>query len=284
MDHKPVHNEPFATTGRRVKRLRETKGVSRRDLAKELGVDVSSLVNWESGKHLPRDKVRVRMARVLGCDVDALFAAEPGTDAVPVAVTLVDTDKELPGVLMELTRRTRRTLRALRFAAPYGTTPYVQTEWRQFVSQRLLDGTLEVQRVEIFYNLKRLQETLSNILRYNSRSYFVKSYCPGLAEVAPFMGGYFFDDDEFLLGAYSTGMPPTRRPGIRLSGPPFRTFYNEYWDEIWQRGVWLNNCAGHDLSAVQSVAEKLGLPPEDWDNFVDEAKRLAIGDGAPPLV
>jgi len=284
MAHKPAEYEPFAATGRRVKRLREAKGISRRDLAKEVGVDVSSLVNWESGKHLPRDKVRLRVARVLGCDVDALFTAEANPDLVPVAVSLVETEKELPDVLMDLTRRTRRTLRALRFAAPYGTTPHVQTEWRQLVCDRLLDGTLEVQRVEIFYNLKRLQETLSNILRYNSRPYYVKSYCPGLSEVAPFMGGYFFDDDEFLLGAYWTGMPPMRRPGIRVSGAPFRTYFNEYWDEIWQRGVWLNNRAAYDFSAVQSVAEKLGLPADKWDEFVAEAKGFEVGDGAPPLV
>lgn len=284
MGRKSAEDKPFAATGRRIKRLREAKGISRRDIAKEAGVDVSSFANWESGKHLPRDRVRGRVARVLGCDVDALFAMEHGSDAVPVAVSLVDTEKELPGVLMDLTRRTRRMLRALRLAAPYGTTPHVQTEWRRLVSERLLDGSLEVQRIEIFYDLKRLQETLSNILRYNSKPYYVKSYCPGLSEVAPFMGGYFFDNDEFLLGAYWTGMPPLSRPGLRVSGGPFRTFFNEYWDEIWQRGTWLNNRAAYDFSAVRSVAEKLGLPPEQWDQFVAEAKELQIGDGAPPLV
>ncbi|MDE2183561.1 MAG: helix-turn-helix transcriptional regulator [Alphaproteobacteria bacterium] len=279
-----VESKAFAAVGRRIKTLREAKGLSRRDLAGELGVDVSSLVNWEAGKHLPREKVRMRMARLLGCDLESLFAPEASPETAPLAAALVETDKELPALLMNLTRRTRHTLRALRFAAPYNTTPYVQTEWRQLVCDRLLGGTMEVHRVEIFYSLKRLQETLSNILRYNARPYYVKSYCAGLSEIAPFMGGYFFDDDEFLLGAYWSGMPPMRRPGIRVSGAPFRVFFNEYWNEIWQRGVWLNNGAKHDLTAARQVAEKLGLPAGKWDDFLDEARALQIGDGAPPLV
>lgn len=284
MGAKDVSDKPFAATGCRIRRLREAKGISRGDFAKDVGVDTSSVVNWEAGKHLPRDKVRVRVARRLGCDVDALFSRETDAEAPPVAATLIDTTEELPDILTELTCRTRRTLRALRFAAPYATTPYVQTQWRRLVSERLLNGTLEVQRVEIFYSLKRVKEALSNIFRYDSRPYYVKSYCPGLSEVAPFMGGYFFDDDEFVLGAYWRGTPPLRRPGIRVSGVPFRTYFNAYWDEIWHRGVWLNNGAAHDLSAVRAVAERLGLAPGEWNAFVEEAKELEVGDGAPPLV
>jgi transcriptional regulator with XRE-family HTH domain len=282
--HRSVPDRPHAAVGRRLKLLREAKGLSRRELAKELGVDASSLVNWETGSHLPRDKQRLKLARVLGCGLETLFDPEPDVGAVPLAVSLVDTADELPALMLELVRRARRTLRALRLAAPYATSPYIQVEWRQLIGERLLNGSLEVQRVEIFYSLDRLKETLSNILRYNSQRYYVKSYCPGLAEVCPALGGYFFDEDEFLVGAYWTGMPPMRRPGLRMAGAPFRGFYNAYWDEIWQRGTWLNNGAAHDLSAVRAVAEKLGLPPQDWDRFVEEARELKIGDGAPPLV
>ncbi len=191
---------------------------------------------------------------------------------------------QLPNLLMQCTLRARRSLRALRLAAPYPTSAYVQVEWRNLVDERLRAGSLEVHRVEIFYDLKRLQETLSNIIHYNGHAYHVKSYCAGLVEVAPSMGGYFFDDDDFLLGAYWTGIPPTRRPGIRVSGAPFRTFFNEYWDEIWRRGTWLNSRGAHEFSTVQVVARELGLPPEKWNDFVEEARELQIGDGAPPLV
>lgn len=276
---------PYAAAGKRLRRLREAKGLSRSDLAKRLNADVTSLSGWESGKRKPRDRTRSLLAHALGTDIESYYAPEEDAEAPPIAVSLTDTHDELPGTLADLTRRSRQALRAFRFAAPYATTPYVQTEWRQLVSERILDGTLEVQRIEIFYSLKRLKETLSNIFRYNARRYFVKTYLPGLTEIAPFMSGYFFDDDEFILGGYWPTTPPVRRlPGIRVSGSPFRTFFNAYWDEIWQRGTLLNDYAVQDLSTVRTVAEKLGLPAGKWNEFVEEAKALEVGDGAPPLI
>jgi len=275
---------PFLAIGQMIRRLREAKGITRGDLANRLKVDVSSLVGWEAGKRLPREVLRTKLAYALGSDVDGLFAS-PGTKhETTVAVSLIDTREQLPELLMECTRRTRRRLRALRIAAPYPTTAYVQTEWRSLVSQRLLDGTLEVQRAEVFYDLRRLQEALANIFRYNGCAYNVKSYCAGLTEVFPAIGGYIFDEDEFLAGAYWASVPPDKRLGLRLSGAPIRVFLNGYWAEVWQRGTWLNSRGSHDLSVVRTVALKMGLPPKKWNRFVTEARDLEIGDGAPPLI
>lgn len=270
--------------GGRIKRLREAKGFSRREVADQVKVDVTAVAAWEAAKYLPRDGNRLRLARVLGVDLQTLFNGDADRSAPPIAATLVDSIEHLPGLLIELTRRTRQKLRAVRLAAPYTTPAYVQQEWRTLVSERLLSGTLEVQRIEIFYDLRRLQETLSNVLRYDGRAYHVKSYCPGLSEVVPAMGGYFFDDEEFMLGAYWTSVPPQRRPGLRMSGAPFRDFFEAYWDEIWSRGTLLNIRGAHDLSSIRAVALRLGLPPKHWKSFVEEASDFKIGDGAPPLV
>lgn len=274
---------PYAAAGKRLRRLREAKGLSRSDLAKRLNADVTSLSGWESGKRKPRDRTRSLLAHALGTDIESYYMPddEHGT---PIAASLVDTLEDLPDLLMELTERAQQTLRALRLAAPYATTAYVQTKWRNLVNQRLLDGTLEVQRIEIFYNLRRLQEILSNVFRYDGCRYFVKCHCPGIADVVPGVGGYFFDDDEFLLGAYWMSLPPHHRPGLRVSGAPFRIFFQEYWNEIWRRGTALNISGAGDLSAIQSLAFALGLPQAEWDRFVEGAKTLEMADGAPPLV
>lgn len=141
-----------------------------------------------------------------------------------------------------------------------------------------------MQRVEIFYDLRRLQEVISNLFRYAGHGYYVKSYCVGVSEVVPALGGYFFDDNEFLLGAYWTGVPPHQKPGLRMSGDPFRIFFREYWGEIWRRGARLSIDSAHDLAGIQAIAMKLGLPQKKWKDFVEEAKVLRVGDGVPPLV
>jgi len=274
----------YLASGDRLKRLREAKGISRAELAVILKVDVSSIAGWEGGNRLPRERRRRSLARVLGVDLETLFKLNIDTHPALTTATLVDTVSVLPDLLIDLTQRTSTRIRALRLAAPYVTPAHVQIEWRNLVDRRIRDGTLEVERIEIFYDLRRLQEILSNIIRYDGRPYLVMSFCAGISEVVPAFGGYFFDEEEFLLGAYWTGVPPRDRPGIRLSGPPFQRFFHDYWNEIWRRGTLLNIRGAHDLTTVRDVALKLGLVEGDWDRFVEEAKRLDIEDGAPPLI
>lgn len=266
--------------GARIRQLRIAKGLSRHELADALGVDVSSVQNWEEEKHAPRVPMRLRLSRLLGCDLDTPV---PPMEDGPIVARLVDTVVDLPGLLLALTKRARERLRSLRLAAPYPTTAYVQVEWRKLVAQRLLDGSLAVQRIEIFYELNRLKETLSNILRYDGRNYHVKGLYGDRAEVLPMAGGYYFDDDEFILGGYWSSVPPDPGIGMRVSGRPFHVFFNAYWHEAWQRGTWLNMRGAHDLTAVRSLALRLGLAPRKWPAFVKEARNLEIGDGAPPL-
>ena len=269
--------------GLRLRRLREAKGLSRSQLARKIEVDVSSIAGWEGGKRLPREAVRTRIARALDCELSALLSPEP--DAVaPTTVSILNGTSEYPALFAECARKVQRTLRALRLASPYCTTVRVQTEARRIICERILAGTLEVQRVEIFYTLARLKECLSNILRYDGKAYYVKAYCVGLTEVAPFFGAYAFDDDDILIGGDWTGYPPPGQPVMRITGPAMRVFFTSYWKEIWGRGTLLNPHGGRDLFAVKAVALKMGLTARQWRHFVEEAFSLEPGDGAAPLI
>lgn len=58
-----------------LKKMREAKGLSQMALAKELGVDQSSVCLWEKGKTFPRADVAIRLANLLGCSLDELYHA-----------------------------------------------------------------------------------------------------------------------------------------------------------------------------------------------------------------
>jgi transcriptional regulator with XRE-family HTH domain len=271
------------TIGAQIRRLREGKGLSRNELARKIAVDVSSIAGWENGKRLPRETIRTRLAQVLGCELDELMSpyAEP---AGPAAISILDVTHEFPQLFAACARTVRHTLRTVRLSSPYSTAVNVQTEARQIICERILAGTLEVQHAEIFYTLDRLKEVLSNILRYDSKAYYVKAYCVGLTEVAPFVGAYIFDDSDLIVGDYWTGSPPQGQPVMRITGAPTKIFFQSYWKEIWGRGTLLNSHGGRDLSAVKDVALKMGLPARQWRRFLEEACSLDIGDGAPPLI
>jgi len=270
--------------GRRIKRLRETQGFSRQQVAFHLGVDLTAVAAWEGGKYLPREGKRIRLASYLGLDVASLFAEDLQDPASVGSAALVDTLGELPVVLRDLANAAHRDLKAFRVAAPYATTAHVQEEFRRILDTRLKLGTLEVQRIEVIYTLARLKEILSNIIRYDGLPYQVKCNCVGVKDVVPGMGGYIFDNREFLIGAYWATIPPYARPGLKLVGEPFRTYFSDYWSEIWPRGTHLNKKGARDLSAVREAALQLGLDAERWDEFVDEARNFDVGDGLPPLV
>jgi len=276
--------KPRLAIGRRIRRLRETQGFSRQQIAGHLGVDLTAVAAWEGGKYLPREGKRIRLAAFLGIDVASLFAEELQHPASIGKANLMDTLGELPVVLRDLATGAERDLKAFRLAAPYATTAHVQEEFRRILDSRLKQGTLEVQRLEIIYTLTRLKEILSNIIRYDGLAYQVKCNCVGVKDLVPGMGGYIFDNREFLIGAYWATVPPYARPGLKLAGEPFRTYFSDYWTEIWPRGTHLNKKGAKDLSAVRQAAVQLGLDPARWTEFVDEAHNLEIGDGLPPLV
>ncbi|HUO98557.1 MAG TPA: helix-turn-helix transcriptional regulator [Rhizomicrobium sp.] len=276
------NSKAVAAVGKRIRRLRQRKGYSRSDLARRLKVDVSSIAGWEAGKRLPRDPHRARLARALDCDLSVLLSTAEDT-VHPLNATLIETVSDLPAILAEKARSVK-IMRAMRLSSPYSTAAYVQTDWRRIIGERIMAGEAEVQRIEIFYSLRRLKETLSNILRYDGKPYFVKAHCMGLTDVVPAMAGYSFDDADFFLGGYWTGIPPTCRHSLRLSGPVITEFFRQFWEEVWPRGTLLNIRGGHDLSHVQELAEKLGLKRRQWKRFVEEARELDIGDGAPPLI
>lgn len=254
-------------------------------MADGLGVDVTAVAAWENGRYSPRDKHLPKLATLLDADISDFFhSGKIAKKSEVISAQIIDTITDMPQVILDLLARTKRRLNDIRIAAPYGTPTHVHKEFRAAISERILSDSLEVSRVEIFYNLDRLKEVLSNIFRYDGHPYWVKAYCTGVSEVVPGVGGYLFDDEHFLIGGYWTGVPPVDRPGMKLSGDVFQTFFRQYWDEIWRRGTLLNLRGKHDLGEVRNCALQLGLAAEDWDDFVEQARNFEVGDRCPPRI
>jgi transcriptional regulator with XRE-family HTH domain len=57
----------------RLKELRETAGLSLRELARRIGEDHSNVRYWETSGNLPRSDVLIPMAKALGVSVEQLL-------------------------------------------------------------------------------------------------------------------------------------------------------------------------------------------------------------------
>lgn len=62
--------------GQRIKTLREKRNISRDSFCRAVGITPSSLSMYENGQRIPRDEVKVKIARVLHESIEALFFAD----------------------------------------------------------------------------------------------------------------------------------------------------------------------------------------------------------------
>lgn len=66
----------------RIAILRDEKGLTQREVAAELGVDVSTVRNWEKNRDGVKMFVRVaRLCRLFGCDPEDLYKEDEEGDA-----------------------------------------------------------------------------------------------------------------------------------------------------------------------------------------------------------
>lgn len=57
----------------RIKEMREAANLQQKQLAVHMAVNQSAVSNWETEVALPKARDLPRLARVLGCSIDALF-------------------------------------------------------------------------------------------------------------------------------------------------------------------------------------------------------------------
>lgn len=62
--------------GAKIKKLREEKRETKRQLAKATGCSYSSICSYEYGDRIPCDEVKVKLARHFGVSVEKIFFAE----------------------------------------------------------------------------------------------------------------------------------------------------------------------------------------------------------------
>ena len=60
----------------RLVELRNSKNLTQNELAIKVGVVPTSISMYEAGKRIPRDEVKIRLAKVFGKSVQSIFFAK----------------------------------------------------------------------------------------------------------------------------------------------------------------------------------------------------------------
>lgn len=59
--------------GKKIKQLRQAKGLNQKDVADSLGVDASTVSKWETDQIIPRRLARERLAELFGVSINELL-------------------------------------------------------------------------------------------------------------------------------------------------------------------------------------------------------------------
>lgn len=59
--------------GKKIKNLREENNISRENFAKAVEISQSALSMYEMGRRIPRDEVKLRIARFFNTSIEELF-------------------------------------------------------------------------------------------------------------------------------------------------------------------------------------------------------------------
>ena len=80
-----------------LRKLREEKGLSQKQLGKQMFVNPSTIANWESGRRLPDAVMILRLARCLGVDTNTLLHQVAQSEKCPNVIMVDDSEIILNG-------------------------------------------------------------------------------------------------------------------------------------------------------------------------------------------
>lgn len=61
------------TIGLKIKNLRESNNLTQEEFCKKVDITQSALSNYENGLRIPRDEVKLRIARCFDTSIEAIF-------------------------------------------------------------------------------------------------------------------------------------------------------------------------------------------------------------------
>ena len=59
--------------GERLKNLRRKRGLTQKEVSKMAKISVAAVTNYEAGKRIPGDEVKIKLAKIYGSTVEDIF-------------------------------------------------------------------------------------------------------------------------------------------------------------------------------------------------------------------
>lgn len=275
-----TRNSDLIAISQQIRQARLIKGISRRELAGLIKVDVTAIIAWESGKYLPRDTHRIALARHLDLNLLNLYSAPPHNQHLDQlwakSTSFTQLCRQSFG---EMVRNCKKQIKVLKLSYPYASNNASECDYCESLSRRILADDLEVRCVEIFYSPQRLQQAMANTLRYEGHSYTAKTFAACSKGVFPGIDFFIFDDVEIVMASFWAIEALDERPILHMRGEPFQVFIQEYWNEVWRHAIPLNPNFSTNIGAFRDIARALGQTKSQWERMQKDAYNTQQNSG-----
>lgn len=267
------------------------RGFTRASLGRTIGRDKATIGRWLSRGEGPSDPNDIKSLenelKVGGLllpherfiEANRLYESYPGMEYFPITTDNADTTGVFENRLMDCLNRTTRTVHythLCQFAIKKGAETDFDPLRPQFTPRefeqtpflnRLLSRQIAWERIEVFYSLARLIQTLKSQILLRGTQYQVKYY-PKPPKSFPVINMRSFDHKAFLIGGYDPH-PVYHENCIFLNDTePLRSFFRRYWETVWVVGEPLHLSFENSYQIAKSI--KNNLTKLEWNNITEK--------------
>lgn len=265
-------SDASTTFGIRLKTLRKERGLSQTALANRLGVTEATVRHWEHDRNRPSRKRREVLASALGVREQILTEGSSAS-----FVHKIDTIEDMEEFALKLLAEARM-VRSIRLSMNYAQPAEVQRRFKQEQVRRLREGSVSIEKIEIFHVPDRIRDAIYNLNHYRGLKYRIRYFCTPPQPI-PILNFYAFDMSNFIVGGYHVTHPPVGSQELWLSGDIWSRFLNNYWTTLWQHSLPLSEL-DDPIRELKSIATAIGIDEKRWDVLCIDAEN--IGQRAAP--
>jgi hypothetical protein len=151
--------------------------------------------------------------------------------------------------------------------------------YRALRDKRVLDGDAVLNQLVIVRHEQHFREVLGTALRFeNSPRYTLRYFPISEGPPLPLINLWSFDA-EMYLGSIDVREPTLNSQMLHISDAALVTWMSQYWSAAWaeSREQWLKRGSSVNMTAFRSIAIKIGIDEEAFNNLVQELRPIVSG-------
>ena len=144
-------------------------------------------------------------------------------------------------------------------------------EYEKLLHQKLVRSEITFNYVGMIFHKQSLENRIFKMLLYEGYSYYVR-HCEPPPKAFPIFNMMSFDDDAFYIGGFHIKTSAVKTEALYIRDADLALMFKEYWVELWNEAIPLNEGKIIDWKELERIGIKLGMSKGEFDQMVSKIK------------